>query len=169
MPRPWRCAASCTTAATAKSQIDIPKGLMMISSESRRRPSHSPDSSWPSVPSTATTSIWRSPARQATAAPKGRFGELSTVLALPEGEVGGPGELPLPGSRTAQLKAVGERRDAHRYELELEAPGGSEVRLPVRLNRNGVKVSGAELAGTTMRVKFPARDGYQRASVVFTL
>jgi HSP20 family molecular chaperone IbpA len=63
---------------------------------------------------------------------------------------------------------VGERRDAHRYELELEAPGGSEVRLAVRVNRNGVKVSGAELAGTTMRVKFPAGDGYQRTSVVFT-
>jgi len=92
--------------------------------------------------------------------------ELS--LPLPEVEVGVPGELPLPGARTAQLKAVGERRDAHRYELELEAPGGSEVRLAVRLNRNGVKVSGAELAGTTMRVRFPAGDGYQRMSVVFT-
>jgi HSP20 family molecular chaperone IbpA len=66
------------------------------------------------------------------------------------------------------LKAVSERRDAHRYELELEAPGGSEVRLGVRINRNGVRVSGAELAGATMRVRFPAGDGYQRTSVVFT-
>jgi glycogen debranching enzyme len=95
-------------------------------------------------------------------------GARELALPLPEVEVGVPGELPLPGSRTAQLKAVGERRDAHRYELELEAPGGSEVRLAVRLNRNGVRVSGAELAGTTMRVRFPAGDGYQRTSVVFT-
>ena len=107
-------------------------------------------------------------------APRGRgcvaTGEGARELTLPlrEVEVGVPGELPLPGSRTAQLKAVGERRDAHRYELELEAPAGSEVRLAVRLNRDGVRVSGAELAGTTMRVKFPAGDGYQRMSVVFT-
>jgi hypothetical protein len=95
-------------------------------------------------------------------------GAHELTLPLPAVEVGVPGELPLPGSRTAQLKAVGERRDANRYELALEAPGGSEYSLPVRLNRNGVRVSGADLAGSTMRVRFPAGDGYQRMSVVFT-
>ena len=32
-------------------------------------------------------------------------------------------------------------------ELQLEAPGGSEYDLPVRLNRPGVRVSGGELRG----------------------
>jgi glycogen debranching enzyme len=90
------------------------------------------------------------------------------ALPLPAVEIGVPGELPLPGSRTAQLKVVGERREANRYELEFEAPGGSEHGLPVRFNRPGVRVSGAELTGPNLRVRFPAGDGYQRASVAFT-
>jgi hypothetical protein len=66
------------------------------------------------------------------------------------------------------LKVVGEQREANRYQLEFEAPGGSECGLPVRFNRPGVRVSGAELAGSNLRVRFPAGDGYQRTSVTFT-
>ena len=95
-------------------------------------------------------------------------GAHELTLPLPAVEVGVPGALPLPGSRTVQLKAVGEQRDANRYALELEAPGGSEVGLPVRFNRTGVRVTGAEVAGSSLRVRFPAGDGYQRVSVVFT-
>jgi glycogen debranching enzyme len=90
------------------------------------------------------------------------------TLPLPAVEVGVPHDLPLPGARTAQLKVVGEQREANRYQLELEAPGGSECGLPVRLNRPGVQVSGAELAGSNLQVRFPAGDGYQHASVTFT-
>ncbi|MBZ5624268.1 MAG: glycogen debranching protein, partial [Acidobacteriia bacterium] len=90
------------------------------------------------------------------------------ALPLPAVETGIPREMPPPGSRTVQLKVVGEQREANRYELTLEAPGGSEYDLPVRLNRPGVRVSGAELAGSNLRVRFPAGDGYQPVSVAFT-
>jgi Amylo-alpha-1,6-glucosidase len=92
--------------------------------------------------------------------------ELS--LPLPAVEVGVPTGLPLPGSRTAQLKVVGEHREANRYELELEAPGGAEQVLPVRFNQPGVRVTGAELAGSNLRVRFPAGEGYRRVSVAFS-
>src|SRR5471030_1517088 len=86
------------------------------------------------------------------------------------GASAGTHELPLPGSRTAQLKVVGEQREANRYALELEAPGVSEHNLPVRFNRPGVRVSvsGAEMAGPNLRVRFPAGDGYRRVSVAFS-
>ena len=97
-------------------------------------------------------------------------GTHELTLPLPAVEVGVPGELPLPGSRTVQLKVVGEQREANRYALELEAPGGSEHNLPVRFNRPGVRVSvsGAEMAGPNLRVRFPAGDGYRRVSVAFS-
>lgn len=90
------------------------------------------------------------------------------VLPLPALEVSIPTTMPLPGSRTAQLKVVGERRTANRFELDLEAPGASELELPVRLNRPNVRASGAELAGSKLRLRFPAGKGYQQTSVTFT-
>jgi len=90
------------------------------------------------------------------------------VLPLPAVEAGVPGGLPLPGSRTTNLKVIGEHLEANRYALELEAPGGSEYQLPLRFNRPGVRTSGAEVAGSSLRVRFPAGEGYMRASVAFT-
>jgi hypothetical protein len=101
-------------------------------------------------------------------APRSRDCPRELTLPLPPVEVGVPGELPLPGSRTSQLKVVGEQREANRYRLEFEAPGGSEHSLPVRFNQPGVRVSGAELAGPNLRVRFPAGEGYRRVSVAFT-
>jgi hypothetical protein len=95
-------------------------------------------------------------------------GRHELTLPLPAVEVGVPDELPLPGSRTSKLKVVGERREVNRYDLDFEAPGGTEYTLPVRVNRPGVRVSGAELTGPSLRVRFPAGDGYQRLSVAFT-
>lgn len=106
------------------------------------------------------------PRDQECHAPAGTAHELT--LPLPAVEVGIFHDLPLPGSRTGQLKVVGEQRGNDRYELQLEALGGSEYVLPVRLNRPGVRVSGGELAGTDWRVRFPAGAGYRRLSVVFT-
>jgi len=90
------------------------------------------------------------------------------AIPLPAVEVGVPGRLPLAGSPTAQLKVIDERREANRYELVFEAPGGAALELPVQLNRQGVRSSGAELAGSTLRLRFPAGDGYRRTKVVFT-
>jgi glycogen debranching enzyme len=90
------------------------------------------------------------------------------TLPLPAVEVGVPSTLPLPGARTSQLKVVGERLDSDRYELAIEGPGGSHEELPVRLNRAGVRTAGAELAGSTLKLQFPAGTGYRRLDVVFT-
>jgi len=93
--------------------------------------------------------------------------EHEILLPLPGVEVGLPHRLPLPGSRTTQLKVIGERRSEGRYELDLEAPPDALYELPVRLNRPGVRVEGAELRGTRLRVQFPGGSGYQRRTVAF--
>ncbi len=95
-------------------------------------------------------------------------GTHELALPLPPVEIGLPTRLPLAGSRTAQLKVVGERRSAGRYEVDFEAPGGQEQELTIRLNRPDVRTEGASLAGSRLRLHFPAGDGYRRVSVTFT-
>jgi hypothetical protein len=90
------------------------------------------------------------------------------VLPLPEVELSLPAELPLPGSRTEQLKVLDERRTANRLEVDFEAPGGSQYLLPIRLNHPGVRAAGAQLEGGKLRLRIPAGEGYQRTSVSFT-
>jgi hypothetical protein len=90
------------------------------------------------------------------------------ALPLPEVELGVPGELPLPGSRTTGLKVVGERREAHRYTVDFEALAGSEYDLPLRLNGRNVHTTGAEVSGSTLRLRIPAGIGFERAPVTFT-
>jgi hypothetical protein len=90
------------------------------------------------------------------------------VLPLPAVELEIPSELPLPGARTAQLKVLDEKRAANRYEVVLAAPGGSEYDLPVRINQPNMQSKGAELAGSKVRVRFPAGQGYQQATVIFS-
>jgi len=80
---------------------------------------------------------------------------------LPAVEVEVPHQLPLPGAQTAGLKVV-HQTDA---ELVLEAPGGSLWELPARVNRAGVRVSGAELVGRILRVRFPEGTGYQQVTL----
>jgi hypothetical protein len=90
------------------------------------------------------------------------------ALPLPAVELGIPAQLPLPGARTAQLKVVGERRAANRFEVDFEAPASSEYDLPVRINQPNMQSKGAELAGSKVRLRFPAGQGYQRVSVIFS-
>lgn len=90
------------------------------------------------------------------------------AIALPPVEIGVPNGLPLPGAATSQLKAVDEHLDGNRYELTFEAPGGAAYDLPVRLNRQRVQASGAELAGSTLRLRFSEGRGYERVKVAFT-
>jgi hypothetical protein len=105
-----------------------------------------------------------------------RGGELR--VPLPGVEVGIPHELPLPGSRTAQLKVLSQSADAHSLTLEVEAQGGSVYDLPLRLNgvRSAIHASGATVgqAGAanpaldSLHITFPAGAGYQRQTVRVT-
>lgn len=82
-------------------------------------------------------------------------------MELPPIEVGLDHKLPEPGAKTGQLKVLDQALTEHRLTLSLEAPGGSMQELFVRLNRNGVRVTGAELDGGKLRVRFPVGTGYQ--------
>jgi hypothetical protein len=67
--------------------------------------------------------------------------------------------LPLPGSRTAQMKVLGEVRGERSLTLDLEGIGGSVQRLGVRRSV-AVRVEGGVLDGDGLRVVFPAGSGY---------
>jgi hypothetical protein len=47
-------------------------------------------------------------------------------------------------------------------------PGGTEYDLPVRINQPNMQSKGAELAGSKVRIRFPAGQGYQQATVIFS-
>jgi hypothetical protein len=106
----------------------------------------------------------------------GKNGELR--IPLPGVEVGIPHELPLPGSRTEQLKVLSQTTDAHSITLELEAQSGSVYDLPLRVNgvRSAIRADGGTVtqgvsanAGLgSVRILFPAGAGYQRRTVRVT-
>ena len=77
--------------------------------------------------------------------------------------------LPLPGARTAQMKVLSERADAHSLRLELEGVAGSESSLTLCTNDPSAKlhVDGADLKSETLHVHFPEGTGY--VSKVVTL
>ncbi len=88
-------------------------------------------------------------------------------LPLPPVELELPHNLPFPGSETRELKAVSERHHASGMEVVFEAPGGSSFQIKTRLNQAGVRISGAELSGELLTLKFPNGPGYQRLAVGF--
>uniref|UniRef100_Q02CJ9 Glycogen debranching enzyme-like protein n=1 Tax=Solibacter usitatus (strain Ellin6076) TaxID=234267 RepID=Q02CJ9_SOLUE len=91
--------------------------------------------------------------------------ERTLELPLPPVEVGIPHGLPAAGSRTGQLHVVSQRSSANRLDLRLAAPAGGSYDLPVRLNRPGVRVAGAQLTGSLLHMQFPAGRGYQHVTV----
>ncbi|WP_158752266.1 amylo-alpha-1,6-glucosidase [Acidobacterium sp. S8] len=102
----------------------------------------------------------------------GKDGELR--LPLPAVEIAIPHELPLPGSRTAQLKVLSQKEDAHSLHLELEGQADSQYELPLRVNgaHGAIQVEGGKLiagAGDVgmqrLKITFPQGTGYQRLSV----
>jgi len=105
-----------------------------------------------------------------------RNGELR--IPLPGVEVGIPHELPLPGSRTAQLKVLSQTADSHSLTFALEAEGGITYDLPLRMNgvRSAVHADGASVtqgaaSGSgvgSLHVVFPAGAGYQQQTVRVT-
>ncbi|HXN45705.1 MAG TPA: hypothetical protein VN893_03635, partial [Bryobacteraceae bacterium] len=100
------------------------------------------------------------------AAPPATTHELS--IDLPPVELGIPHGLPLAGSGTTGLKVTAESYAPDRAVFELEAEAGSTVELPLRMNRNGVRVSGGAVAGEKLVVRFPAGAGRQNVTVTFT-
>ncbi len=88
-------------------------------------------------------------------------------LPLPAVEVELPEGLPLPGSETAGLKVISERRTPSGMEVEFEAPGSAVYRLAVRLNKPHVSVKGGELTGDHLNIRMPAGQGYQHLLVTF--
>ena len=63
-------------------------------------------------------------------------------VSLPGAELALPATLPLPGSATTELKLLEQHSDAHSATWVIEALGGSEYVLPLRVN--GVKTARAE-------------------------
>ena len=92
---------------------------------------------------------------------------------LPAVEVAVPHGLPLPGSRTAQMKVLAETREGRSLKLELEGMAGTTVSLKVRRNEAKLKLSAdgaavVPVAGGSdaMEVRFPDGVGYQGKTVV---
>jgi len=99
-------------------------------------------------------------------------------ILLPGVEVGIPHELPLPGSRTAQLKVLSQSTDGNSLVLEIEAQGGRACDLPLRVNgvHSAIHADGATVVQATARdsslgslhVVFPFGGGYQVQTVRVT-
>lgn len=66
-----------------------------------------------------------------------------------------------------QLKVVDENTVEGRAVFTFAAQGGSVYDLPVRVNRNNPKVTGAEVRGNTLHVQFPPGEGYRQQTVTF--
>jgi hypothetical protein len=91
------------------------------------------------------------------------------VIPLPPVEISVPHGLPPPGAETGQLKVIAQEASADRVVVTLEAPGDAAFKVPVRFNRPGIKVSGAELTADRLLVRFPHGAGFQRRQITFDL
>ena len=113
------------------------------------------------------------------------------LVPLPGVELSIPAQLPLPGAATTQLKVLAQHADARSATWLLEAQGGAEYMLPVRLNGvSNIRVQGADLVeglpsvstaplagdalvpvepslktNQALRIRFPAGAGYVRQTV----
>jgi hypothetical protein len=83
-------------------------------------------------------------------------------------EISIPAALPLEGSTTEQIKVLDEDYAAREAKFTFEAQGGSSYELPIRLHRAGIAVTGAEVTGDNLQMKFPKGAGYQTQTVTFT-
>jgi len=53
-------------------------------------------------------------------------------------------------------------------KFTFEAQAGSSYELPVRLHRAGISVTGAEVTGDNLEIKFSKGAGYKTQTVTFT-
>ena len=91
----------------------------------------------------------------------------SLTVALPKVELAIPAELPEPGDRTMQLKVLEEKQGPLSATFVFEAQAGSVYNLLARVNREGAKVSNAEMHGKMLSLQFPSGQGYVKKTVTF--
>lgn len=89
-------------------------------------------------------------------------------IALPPVEVGLPHGLPEAGAQTQQLKVLDEQYAANSLTITVEAPGGSTHELPFRVNRSGLRLSGAETDGHTLHIRFRSGTGRHQEVIHLT-
>lgn len=104
--------------------------------------------------------------REDCAAAPGTVHEMRT--ALPPVEVGIRHGLPEVGAQTQQLKVMDEQYAANRLVITVEAPAGSTHDLPLRINRAGLRISGAETDGHNVRIVFPSGTGRKREVITLS-
>ena len=94
-------------------------------------------------------------------------------------DYGADGALPLPGARTHEMKVLRQTYAAHTLTLELEAPGGSEQTLTLRINSSTksagaptrssgsarLTVDGGTLEQNKLHIPFPSGAGYTHHTV----
>ncbi len=90
------------------------------------------------------------------------------VIEQPGVELSIPTNPPEQGAETAQLKVLDEQVSTHQAMFRFEAQARSEYDLPVRLNRSGVKVIGAEIRDGKLHLQFPDGTAYQGKTVTFS-
>ena len=109
--------------------------------------------------------------RVALTGPSGDAAPGATLrLPLPAVEVSILRGLPLPGSRTAQLKVLDEVHQLRSLRLDLEAPGGATATLHLQRNDPAAHVhaQNATLIDGDLTVNFPPGPGYQPRTVTLT-
>jgi glycogen debranching enzyme len=91
------------------------------------------------------------------------------TLPLPAVELGIPAQLPEPGERTRQLKALSGDFSERSAVFVFEAQAGASYDLPVRMNRTGISVEGGRVTAGKFHLEFPNRTepGYVRKTVTF--
>jgi len=91
------------------------------------------------------------------------------TLPLPAVELGIPAQLPEPGERTSQLKALSEDRSERSAVFVFEAQSGSIYEMPVRLNRTGISLEGGRLGNGKLHLEFPSQSqhGFVKKTVTF--
>ncbi len=94
--------------------------------------------------------------------------EAVLTIALPAVEIAIPAKLPEQGSETHQLKVLEESLSERKAVFRFAGAGGSRYDLPVRFNRAGVSVQGAEVGEGRLKLQFPNGTGYQTSTVTFT-
>ena len=80
---------------------------------------------------------------------------------LPAVEISIDHHAPLPGAETAQIKAAGQSE----HSVTFEAQGGSTQEAWLRINDPRAHISGGELHGDKLLLKFPEGAGYQKVTV----
>ncbi len=94
----------------------------------------------------------------------------SVAFPLPPVEIAVAHGLPLPGSRTAQMKVLNETHTPHSLTLEVECMAGSSATLKLRRNvpKLGLRAEGATIDGDAIRITFQQGTGYQPQTVTLS-